>query len=225
MKRCACVAFLWLMGTLCAGAAFAQAPASGADEKMYAEFNLGPTLGHKSSTFVGVEGGYRIVPDIDVFVEVGHMQNVGTDALEANAATVAGFLGGTVTSTSISATYVNAGIRYHLSLLPRWHPYVLGGIGGASVATRTTFAVNGTEIDPNTFVTPEGNSVQLGGDLAGSRGKVMIVAGFGVNVPFLQRYYADVGYRYGQILARTSQVETDTSVKTQRVVVGIGVRF
>jgi opacity protein-like surface antigen len=185
---------LWLVGTLCAGAAaFAQAPAGGSDPKMYAEFNLGPTLGHKSDTFIGAEAGYRIIPDIDVFVEVGHMQNVGTDALDANAATIASFLGATVSSTSISATYVNAGVRYHLSLLPRWHPYVLAGVGGANVATRATFAVNGTEIDPNTFVTPEGNSVQLGGDLAGSRGKAMIVAGFGVNVPFLQRYYADVG--------------------------------
>jgi opacity protein-like surface antigen len=67
--------------------------------------------------------------------------------------------------------------------------------------------------------------VQLGGDLTGTHTKTMIGFGFGANVPFRARYFFDLGYRYGRILANTSDVETDTAIPTQRIVLGAGIRF
>jgi opacity protein-like surface antigen len=104
-------------------------------------------------------------------------------------------------------------------MIPVAHPYVLAGVGLAHVKTEVAFAVNGTVVDPAQF------GVQLGGDLSGSSNKALIVVGGGINIPFMQRFYADVGYRYGQILAKTSNVETDAAIKTQRVVFGAGIRF
>jgi opacity protein-like surface antigen len=87
------------------------------------------------------------------------------------------------------------------------------------VKTAATFAVNGTDVN----VADRG--VQLGGDLSGTTTKGFVVGGLGVNVPFLKRLYLDIGYRYGRILSKTGDVETDTSINTQRVIVGVGVTF
>jgi opacity protein-like surface antigen len=230
MKRFARVALLWVVGALCGGAGLAQAQTTGsasADPKIYAEFNFGPTLGHKSDTFLGVEAGWRFYTGLDVFVEGGQMKNVGTAQLDANAALIANCCipGGTVSSTSKKVNYFNVGVRYqldqqlHMPTVQRLHPYVLLGAGSASVTTDATFAVSGNVVDPSAF------GVQLGGDLSGSTRKGMVIFGLGLNVPFLQRYYADVGYRYGQIFAKTGDVETDESLKTQRIAFGVGVKF
>ena len=101
----------------------------------------------------------------------------------------------------------------------RVRPYVLGGVGIAQVTTEVEFAVNGTVIDPAT------RGVQLGGDLSGRHNKTIVIFGFGVNVPFKTRFFADLGYRYGQILAKTENFETDKAIPTQRVVLGAGIRF
>ena len=181
--------------------------------------NAGPTLGHKSDAFVGVEGGYKLIPGLDVFVEGGHMGNVGNTQMETAAAQVADFIGGTVTSTAIKVNYFDVGLRYHLKMVPVVHTYVLGGVGVAHTTREATWSVNGNPVDP----APLG--VQLGGDLTGSMNKTMIVVGFGINYPFMQRFFADVGYRYGGTLAKTDDVETDKALKTQRIVFGAGIRF
>jgi opacity protein-like surface antigen len=221
MKRFAGVASLWLVGTLCVGVASAHAQTTGSDQRIYAEFHGGPTLGHKSDTFIGGEAGLRIVFGLDAFIEGGQMKNVGTDQLDTAAALIATCCipGGTVSSTSMKVNYVNFGVRYHLNMIPRVHPYVLVGAGSGRVTTQATFMVNGTVVDPAAF------GVQVGGDLAGTTRKNMLIAGFGVNVPFLQRFYGDIGYRYGQVFSKIGEVETDTSLKTQRVLLGVGVRF
>src|SRR3977135_859630 len=83
MKRFAGVATLCLVSTLCARtAAYAQTTTGACssmscESRIDGEVNAGPTLGHKSDTFVGVEGGFRLIPGLDVFVEGGHMGNVG----------------------------------------------------------------------------------------------------------------------------------------------------
>jgi opacity protein-like surface antigen len=222
MKRFARVAMLCLVSTWCAGAAaFAQTTtASGSgDSRLYGEFNVGPTLGHKSDAFVGGEAGYRLIPDLDVYGEFGHMGNVGTSQMDADAATIATFIGGSVNSTAIKATYFDVGVRYHLSMIPVAHPYVLAGIGFAHTTREAVWSINGTPVDPATL------GVQLGGDLSGSSNKTMLVIGGGINVPFMERFFADVGYRYGGILADTDEVENDTTIKTQRIVFGVGFKF
>ncbi len=227
MKRFARVASVCVVGLVCASAAaHAQttqtttAPGSTvSDPRVYVEFHGGPTLGHKSDTFIGGEGGLRLVQGLDVFVEGGHMSNVGTSKLESLASGIAGAVGATVGSTAYIVDYVTAGVRYHLNMLPMAHPYVLVGAGLGKVKAETTFAVNGTEVSAAQL------GISLGGDLSGSNNKTMIVGGFGVNVPFMKRFYADLGYRYGAILAKTDLVENDQLIKTQRIVLGVGVKF
>jgi opacity protein-like surface antigen len=222
MKRFACVAVVCLLATFGIGAVAAEAqtppPMPGSDPKMYAEFNFGPTLGHKSDTFFGGEFGLRVADGLYVIVEASHMGNVGTSALDSNAATIANAIGGTAT-TALKVNHGAVGLRYNIAVSPKVHPYVLAAVGAAQVQTQVQFSVNGTTIDPASV------GVQLGGDLSGIQTKTIIVIGFGVNVPFMTRFFADLGYRYGQILAKTSVVETDTSIPTQRVVLGIGMRF
>jgi opacity protein-like surface antigen len=225
MKRFACIAAVCLVALLGVGASSARAQAAaGADSKMYAEFNGGPTLGHKSSGFFGGEFGFRLTGRLDIFVEGSHMNNVGTSDLDERAAPIAAYLGGTAT-TGYRVNMGAAGIRYNVAASPSIHPYVLAGVGFANVATEVEFAVNGTVIDPAT------KGVQLGGDLSGTHNKTILVFGFGIHVPFKSRFFGDLGYRYGHILPNTDAVygsgsnETDTSIPTQRIILGAGVRF
>jgi opacity protein-like surface antigen len=220
MKRLAWIAVVCLAATLGLGARSAEAQTAsgpGPDSKIYAEFNFGPTLGHKSDLFVGGEAGLKITPTLDVFVEGGHMGNVGTTDLDNRATIIANHLGGTA-STAFKVNYFDAGIRYNIDATPTIHPYVMAGLGVAHVTTEVGFAVNGTVIDPSSVV-------QLGSDLSGSLNKVMIVVGFGIHVPFKTRFFGDLGYRYGGILAKTDNFETDKTIPTQRIVLGAGIRF
>jgi opacity protein-like surface antigen len=218
MKRFACIAVVCLVATLGSGVSSVQAQVLPADDsKMYAELNAGPTLGHKSDKFFGVEGGYRLTGDLDIFAEYTHMGNVATSDLDDRAAVIADFLGGTATTAFKVDAFV-VGVKYNLALSPMVHPYVLAGVGVAHVKTEVEFNVGGSTVDP-------GGSVSIGADLSGSANKTMLVIGFGVHLPFKTRFYGDLGYRYGQIFANTSNFETDTSIPTQRVILGVGVKF
>jgi opacity protein-like surface antigen len=220
MKRYACAAVVCLTAILGFGASAAQAqvmpPPS--DSKIYAEINFGPTLGHKSDKFVGAEAGFRLTSDLEVFVEGGHMGNVATTDLDDRAQIIANFLGGSAT-TAFVVNHGDVGVRYNFTLSPMVHPYVLGAVGLASVKTEVEFSVGGTVVDPAT------RGVQLGGDLSGTHNKTIVVFGFGVRVPFKTRFFGDLGYRFGQILAKTDDFETDKAIPTQRVVLGVGIRF
>jgi opacity protein-like surface antigen len=87
------------------------------------------------------------------------------------------------------------------------------------VKTEVEFTVNGVVVDPGA------SGVQLGGDLSGSHNKTILVFGFGVHVPFKTRFFGDLGYRYGHIFPKTENFETDTAIPTQRIILGVGVRF
>jgi len=218
MKRFACVAAVCLVATLGIGVRSAHAQAApAADSQMYAEINFGPTLGHKSDAFVGGEFGYRLTETLDLFVEGGHMGNVATSDLDDRAAIIANHLGGTA-STAFKVNHFDVGVRYRIDATPTIHPYVLGAIGVANVKTEVAFSVNGTVVDPS-------STVQVGSDLSGTLNKTMIVIGFGINVPFKTRFFGDLGYRYGAILAKTDNFETDKTISTQRIVLGAGIRF
>jgi opacity protein-like surface antigen len=220
MKRCARVAIVSLVASLCLGAARAQAqtaPPASSDSRLSIEITGGPTLGHKSAGFVAGEFGWRLNEKIDVFVEGGHMGNVGTSALDDHASIIANALGLSVGSTAIKVNHVDAGIRFKITPpSPKVHPYVLLGVGFASATTETTFTLNGTAVDPG---------IPLGGDLSGSNNKTILLFGGGITYPFGKSYFADFGYRFGGILSKVSDIENDVTIKTQRVVFGAGVRF
>jgi opacity protein-like surface antigen len=221
MKRCACVAAVCLVTTLGLGVPARAQGASTGDSLMYAEINFGPTLGHKSDAFVGGEFGYRVTPGLDVLVDISHMGNVGTTELDNRAALIANFLGGTA-AAAYKATTVGFGARYRIPITStRMVPYVLGAVGLAHVSTEVEFTVNGTTIDPASR-----RDIQLGADLSGSTNRGLLVIGFGVNVPFKRRFFADVGYRYGHIFSTTLENdESLESIPTQRIILGAGIRF
>jgi opacity protein-like surface antigen len=211
------VCLLLLAPTIDRSAALAQAAA---EPRLAVEVFTGPTLGHKSSGFVTGELDWRLNSKIDVFFEGGHMANVGTSNLDANAAVIADAVGAQVGSTGISANHFDAGIRFRITPpRPNIQPYVIVGIGAAHATTETTFTVNGQVVDPAAL------GVSLGGDLSGSNTKTILLFGGGLVFPFRERYFADFGYRFGGILSNVSDIENDTTIKTQRIMLGAGVRF
>lgn len=228
MKRCARIAFWSVFGLVSVGVAAARAqPTSPAEQRLSVEVTGGPTLGHKSSGFIAGEIDWALTNKIDVFVEVGHMANVGTSNLDANANKLAtdyfvNTLGlpAQVGSTGIKVTHFDAGIRFHITPpSPKVHPYVIVGIGAASATTETTFTVNGQPIDPAAY------GAALGGDLSGSNTKTILIFGGGITYPFSNRYFVDGGYRFGGILSKVSDIENDVTIKTQRIVFGVGMKF
>ena len=146
MKRFACVAAVCLVAILGPGVSAARAQTV-PEQKMYGEFNFGPTLGHKSSGFLGGDFGYRLTPGLDVVAEISHMCNVGTSNLDDRATIIANALGGTA-SSAYKVTEFSAGVRYRIPLASQFQPYVLAEFGVANVKTEVAFTVNGTVIDP-----------------------------------------------------------------------------
>ncbi len=219
MKRSACVAFVLLVGTLCVGAsrAHAQTPPAALEPRLSVQFDAGPTLGHKSAGYFSAEAGWRLTNKLDVFVEGGHMTNVGTSALDDNASIIASALGLAVGSTAIKVNHLDAGIRFNITPpSPKLLPYVALGVGFAKATTETTFTSNGTVVDPG---------IPLGGDLGGSNNKTILIFGGGITFPFAKNYFADFGYRFGGILSKVSDIENDITIKTQRIMLGVGARF
>ena len=92
-------------------------------------------------------------------------------------------------------------------------------VGFAHVTNETVFSVNGATVDPATL------GIQLGTDLSGSLNKGLVMLGFGADFNFAQRYFVDVSYRYGHVAAKTSEIENDVAIHTNRVQAGIGIRF
>jgi opacity protein-like surface antigen len=103
-----------------------------------------------------------------------------------------------------------------------WHPYGLLGLGGASVKTSAAFSVNGTDVTGQLL---DVYGVRLGNDLSSTLTKRFLTAGAGATAPFGSRYLVDISYRYGRISPKTSEIEADKGINTQRVQAGIGVRF
>jgi len=224
MMRCARIAIVCLVGTLCAGVASAQTnkAAASPDFDGYAEINVGATLGHKSDKSVGGEAGYHVYPNLDVFVEGGHIGNAATSDFDSRGQLIANAVGASVSAVE-KVNYFDVGVRYHLSMTPTpmLHPYVAFGIGAASVKNETVFTVNGTAIDAAAL------GIQTGTDLNGSLTKAFVMIGVGADINFKTRYFADVSYRYGHVSKDTSD-NGDlvlAAVSTNRVQIGVGIRF
>jgi opacity protein-like surface antigen len=203
------------------GVGSAQAQTA-AEPRWYGEVTAAATLGHKSDSAFGAEGGGRLTNMLVVFAEGGHMGNVGNTDLEARAQKIANFIGGTVGSTAYKMNYFDAGVRYQVPIATRYHPYVAIGFGVASIKPEATFAVNGTDVTGQL----EQLGVQLGADLSESQTRPLFTFGGGVMINFAKRYFADATYRYG----RTSQAEESGEViiqglNTQRLQIGGGIRF
>lgn len=219
MKRFARVACVVVALLIIAASNSSAQPPVGADEsRFYAGLTLGPTFGHKSSGFVGIEAGAWVQGPVAVFFEAGHMNNVGTSDLDTRAQTIANAVGATA-SASYKVNYFAFGVRVSPDLAMKIRPYVSLGGGRAQVKAETALAVGGTTVPP------ENLGVQFGSDLNGTEGKGYFTFGGGVLYTFAQRYYTDLSYRYGRVGAKTSQIENDKGINTNRLQIGVGVQF
>ncbi len=223
MMRCARVAPLWLVMLLFARGVLAQTPAPAAqssDEEtpFYAAVDAAATFGHKSAGAFGGELGYHINKSFDVFLEGGHMTNVGTSELDARAQGLANSLGGS-SSASYKVNFFDIGGRYifQVESRPKVHPYVAVGFGLASVTAQTVITVNGQALGPD--------QITYGSDLNGTADKFMFMLGGGAHYSFSDRYFADLSYRWGRISPKPDEIPDDTAIVTQRLQIGVGVRF
>jgi opacity protein-like surface antigen len=188
------------------------------DSRFYAGVTFGATFGHKSSGAVGVEAGGQLAGPVGIFVEGGRMMNVGTQSLDDRAATIANAVGATA-SASYKANYFAVGLRIAPDFALHFRPYLVIGGGLAQVRAETALAVNGTTVPPESL------GVQFGSDLNGTEKKGYFTIGGGVLYPITNRFFVDGSYRYGRIGKKTSEIENDEGINTQRLQLGVGVRF
>ncbi len=208
-----CISMTLAAVSLCmASVAQAQTPAP---LRKYLEFAVGPTLGHKSDVSLGVEGAYPLSEGFDVFAEGGRMRNIRTSDLDAAAAVVAQFIGGTAV-TKQSVGYFDVGVRYLIPTTGQFDPYVLVGVGAAKVSRSATFAVGGTDVTGQLL---DRFGVQLGGDLLEDETKTLLTFGLGAHFKVSKNLFGDVSYRFGRIFL------TDQGLSTNRLQFGIGARF
>ena len=208
MKRFARVVPILLALTLSASAAATAQPAARGATKSYAEFDVAATLGHKSDVSIGGEYGFHLSPDFDVFVEGGQIGNAATSQMDDDAARIAANVGATANTIS-KITFVDAGLRYHWPASVNVDPYVALGAGLAHVKNETTLSANS-------------DLVQFGTDLNGTENRPIIMLGGGATVGFAKRYFVDLSYRFGAVLATGDASSVN---KTQRAQVGIGIKF
>ncbi len=221
--------FVWT-AALAAVTSTAQAQTTTPEEKRgYAMVAAAATLGNKSDKSFGVEAGYRVASSWDVFVEVGHMGNVGTADLDARAQRIATFIGGS-TSAVQKATYTAVGVRYlgPVVFMGTWRPYVGFGAGTANVKTEVNFVVNGTDVTaqlsggiPSLGIP----AIELGNDLTDSLSKPFVMVPIGVRGTVMKRFVVDGSYRWGRIAARPADIDGDVPISAQRVQIGFGIRF
>lgn len=200
------------------GTAWAQS-----NEKMAAQVTVGGTFGSSSGGSVGGEFDYKLGIEWEAFVEVGRMSNVASGQLIDDADFVAARIGGSADAAE-RATYVDVGVKY--LLVPfggGYQPYVGLGVGAAQVKKDVVFTVNGAEKSEAQLLSDYG--VALGNDLAGTTTKPLVLITAGVSRNFATRAFLDVSYRYGLIFAKSGVIEDDKSLNTQRIQLGVGIRF
>jgi len=201
------------------GCAVAFAQAQNADMPGYAQLDVAATLGHKSDAAIGGEFGWHVKPDLAIFFEGGHIGNAAAADIEAGANRIANAVGATANAIT-KVNYYDVGVRYAFVMNnPKVHPYVAFGVGAAQVKNETTFVVNGTTTAPETL------GIQLGSDLNGQETKAFVMFGLGAHVDVGSRYLIDASYRFGAVLSTTSAVADTVALKTNRVQLGVGVKF
>jgi opacity protein-like surface antigen len=204
----------------CSGIASAQ---SASKDAGYIEVVAQSAFSNVTSQSYGIEGGFTIHPNLQIYAEGGQIKSVTTDDFNAAAQTVAGAISRTQTSVGFTAkepaTFFDAGIRYIFGMSgTRTQPYVLAGVGAASVKRNATFTVAGTDVT-GSLSQPQYGAIVLGSDVSGTETKAMLVVGGGLAIPIGSVLNIDLQARFGDIFT------SDKSITVFRVGVGVGVRF
>jgi opacity protein-like surface antigen len=200
-----------------AGAAYAQP----AERPWSVQADAAATFGNASSSSFGVEVDRRLNSNWDVTLEAGRMGNVTSSATDDRAAVIGTQIAATPNAVQ-TAIYWDLGLRYRLMPDGAWNPYVALGFGGAHIDTSTTFSANGVQLSDQDLAA---RLVALGADLDGTITKPFLTIGVGVTRPFAERYFLDASYRYGRVFPRTGEIDGDKANNTQRLQLGIGIRF
>jgi hypothetical protein len=199
--------------------ASAQTPASASDaDHGYVEGVIQSAFGNVTSQSFGIELGFTLRPNIQVFGEVGKVRDAATSSIGAAAQIIAGALSQTQANVAFQVkepvTFGVAGLKFIVPTAGALRPYVLAGGGVASVTQDVAFTVGGTDVTSNIGSL----GVTLGTDLSGTFAKPMIVVGAGAMWPW-QRLVVDFQYRFGRIFAE------DEGINVSRAGIGVGVRF
>ncbi len=206
------------LGLAARGQAQMSAPVGAESPKFFAAFDVAATFGHQSSGAFGGEVGMRLTKVIGASIEVGQMKNVGTAELDEKAQNIASSVGATA-SSRYRVNFFDVAVRYTPQMDWKAQTYIMAGFGVAKVFAETDLAVNGT------VVPPESLGVQFGNDLNGSLNKPIFVIGGGAMYPINKLIFVDGSYRYGRIFPDTAEIENDHGINTNRLQVGVGVRF
>ena len=218
MKRFGQVMVALVLGTLgTAHGAQAQTP----DHPWAVQVDAAATLGHTSSSSFGGGIDRRVGAAWDITFEAGGMKNITSSALQDRANIIGQQINATANPIQ-KAAYYDIGLKYRLMPDGKWNPYVSLGFGGARVSTTTTFSQNGAVL---TDAQLAASLVALGADLDGHVMKPLMVIGLGVQVPLAKKFFLDGSFRYGRIFPRSSEIDNDKGVNTERVQVGLGIRF
>ncbi len=214
MRSCV---FVLLASLALGGVASAQSA-----DKGYIEGVAQSAISNVTSQSFGVEGGFTIVPSVQIYAELGQVANVATDDISASAQKIAGVISQTQSNVGYNVkepvTFFVVGGKYLVPMDGKVQPYVMGGFGVAKVTQDVSFSVSGTDVTSN-LALPQYGSVQLGSDLSGTFTKPMLSVGGGVMWSAWKQLVVDIQYRYGHIYA------PDSGININRIGVGIGIRF
>ncbi|HVC19189.1 MAG TPA: outer membrane beta-barrel protein [Vicinamibacterales bacterium] len=207
---------------LCLGggaSARAQAPAPAADQHVFAQVDGGVTFGGTTSSVVQVEGGYRALPGLELFGEIGRMQDLAPHSTATRAGIIVGYLnrqgkGPAAATVHMPALYGAIGARYFLPAHRRLEPYLLAAVGLARTSSNVRFSLGGADI---TGQMPA-YGVQLGSDLSGSQTNALVALGLGATLPWRAIYF-DGAIRYHRIFAAPAGINVGSAT------FGVGYRF
>jgi opacity protein-like surface antigen len=163
----------------------------------------GVTFGTETSSVVAGGAAFTVTPGIQVFGEVGRMQNVMPKSLKEDLDTitsmVTAYYGVPITlDVNVPAIYGLGGVRLVVPVSGRVHPYVEGGLGVASLSADIKAEVMGINIS---------QEVEDEADLSNET-KLMIAVGGGISADLTRSLQLDAGYRFTHINTDDPAVNT-----------------
>lgn len=207
------------LGMLTVSAAVhAQTPAAATADRGYVEVVAQSAFGNVTSQAFGAEAGVTVRPDLQVFGSFGRVRDAATTEIGMSATTIAQALtqlqtGAVSYSVREPVTFFVGGVRYRIRVASILKPYILGGIGMATVSKDVAFLIDGADASGTLS-----QYVTLGSDIAGHESKMMLTLGGGVVWPAWRQLIVDLQYQYGRI-------STDTAITVNRLGLGVGIRF
>lgn len=206
---------------LLAVASSAGAQTSGATtvpDRGYVEAVAQSAFGNVTSQSIGAEVGVTVMPVLQVFGSFGKIRDLATAEISTSAQTIASELarlqtGAVSYSVKEPATFFVGGVRYRIATASMLKPYILGGVGVATVSKNVTFLIGGSDASSTLA-----QYVTLGSDIVGDETKLMFTIGGGVVWPAWRQVIVDLQYQYGRI-------STETPITVNRAGIGVGVRF